>query len=288
MKALNWGADRYFRKTGNPRTVFSLLADSLKDLIRFRKGEEKNKFLKFFFNKKIKNKGLKINNSLKKLKNRKISKKEQKILQKAIKDSEEEIDMLEKLGKKEGEEGRLKETVEVDSEFIKTLEDSLGYAYWGESQIESDVWDVYKKLKNVEKYKRDFVRVIERAANQQDILENISLNLSEVDLKTSAEEIKLRKASFGEKTGKELFSKVLNREKFLLNIYEKLFSSTDKKLLKKIWKGETDGEYFKMMQELVNGKKENLKLLKKIEKDLFPEGLPTSGDLSVNPELFKL
>lgn len=263
MKALNLGADRYFQKTGDPDNQFSMLADALVKEIKNRWTEDRNKYLNTLLSHDLKKNTKVAKENLDSLKDLNLPSKADKYLEttsEAIKSGIELIEETEATKNKTSEE-------KVSDVILRSLNRFLGFAYWSESQLQSsNLLNLYRRM---EEYKDTLMEIAHKSAEHRSLLEEMGSNLEHVDLEKSVQENGVEELDLEAKTEDDIIADLKRREKFKLNVYKKLRSSTNSKTISKVWKGENPQDYFGALDRLIEGKKQNIKLFERIEKKRF-------------------
>jgi len=263
MKALNLGADRYFTKSEDPETLFSLLSNALVKEVREKRTRERNRFLNSLLSHDLKKRAETSNKHLKKLSKSDLTPEAEELVERAKESLMEGIELIEETQSEKRRESESK----VSNVIIRSLDKFLGYAYWSEFQMSSsNIMNLYQKIG---KYKDSLLELAQRSTEHQSLLEAIGTNLEGINFKEDVEPADMKELYTGSKTEEQIFDDLKEREEFKLDVYKKLQTSTDIEVIRDIWKGDDPGEYFEILDDLIKGKEENIDLLNRIKKQKF-------------------
>lgn len=262
-EALNLDADRYFQKSGSPSTQFSILAEAIIQVVEAHRAEQRNKFLDSLLSHDLRQKTEIIYKNLEDLNEADFPKKVEQKIETALNAAEDGMNLIEETRDAKQTKGEKK----VSNVVMKSMDRFLGYAYWSESQLErSNLWDIYRKI---DKYQDVIFEIAKGSAEHKSLLEEIGNNLKGIELEGSEGPESIGKFDFEDKNADQIFSELLEREKFKRDVYKKLLSSTTTELVRQIWQGDDPEEYFEILEKLVEGKNENIDMFKQIEKREF-------------------
>ncbi len=264
MEALNRGADQYIRKfDDDDEALLSTLAERLSGVVKDQYSNEKCNFLQSYYDYNIKDR---IN-----LAYHRLNSLNEDVSEKNKDDFEDSLDILEEAAEMIEEKMEFKEPdneEKVQDKFLDSLERSLGFSYYFESNLESNLWDIYKD-KGEEKQK--FIELAELSSESKELLEDLKEQLGGVDVEEASEKAKIRMSSYGIKSSKETFEKLWKQELVKFELYEELKSSTELGLLRSLWEGEDPDNFYEILEDLRKYCNDKIKIFEDMNEDLFSE-----------------
>jgi rubrerythrin len=139
----------------------------------------------------------------------------------------------------------------------------LGRVYWVESQLEnSSQWEAYRVAKTKE-YKDILFKISHDSHEHKRRLEKINSNLDGPDLQELSEKFKGMEYNFRLMKDEEIAREVMKNEALVLDLYKRIFASTNRDFLKEIWMGVEPEDYFKDLKWLIAQEEGHLHLLEK-------------------------
>ena len=265
-KALNKGADQYIQKfeEGN-ESLLSNLAERLSEIINDKHSSEKHDFLQSHFDRNIENR---INIAY-----RQLSSLEESIPKEDKDDFENSLNILEEV--KEMMEEKIEfrnqdDEDKVQNKFLETLERSIGFSYYSESNLESNLWDIYK---DKGEGKQKFMEIANITSESKELVEDLKEKLEGLDIEESSERAKIRMSSFGTNSSEEIFEKLWNQESIKLELYKELKSSTELELLNKLWAGENPDVFYSILGDLIKYIEKRIKIFEDINENLFSQNV---------------
>ena len=139
----------------------------------------------------------------------------------------------------------------------------LGKAYWLETQFENIMqWEAYMTVKK-DIYRNVLFQLSHDSEKHKEILKKFVTNLNDINTKKLKEQAGMMKKEFNfkGKWDEEILTELLKNEYLALDIYTKLYTYTDKDLIKKIWKGKDSELFFKQLKFLIKEEKKHINLL---------------------------
>jgi len=266
MEALNKGADQYVRKFDEDnKSLLSSLADRLSGIVSEQYSSEKCDFLQSYFDYDVKDRIELAFHQLNSL--------EEDISEERKHKFEDSLNLLEEAVAMVEEKMEFKEPEDEDKvqdKFLDSLERSLGFSYFSESNLESNLWDIYK---DIGKGKEKFIEMAEFSSKSNSLVEELKERLEGLDIEEASERAKIRMSSYGIKSSEETFKKLWKQELLKIQLYEKLKSSTDLELVKKLWKGEDPDEFYEDLEDLIRYGKKKIGIFENMNEDLFSENI---------------
>jgi rubrerythrin len=156
-----------------------------------------------------------------------------------------------------------------DTESVAVIKDLmelqllLGRVYWVETQLEnSSQWEAYRVAKTKE-YKDILFKISHDSQQHKKRLEMINSNLEGPDLQELSERFKGLEYDFRLMKDEEIAREVMKNEALVLDLYKRIFASTNREFLKDIWMGAEPEDYFEDLKWLISQEEGHLQLLEK-------------------------
>jgi hypothetical protein len=139
----------------------------------------------------------------------------------------------------------------------------FGKAYWLETQFENIMqWQAYMSVKN-DNYRNVLFQLSHDSSKHKGILTKLIKNLKDVTIKKLEDHAGMteKEFDFKGKWDEEILTELLKNEYIALDIYNKLYTYTDKEFIKKICKNSDNKLFFKQLEFLINEEKKHINLL---------------------------
>jgi hypothetical protein len=139
----------------------------------------------------------------------------------------------------------------------------LGRVYWVETQLEnSSQWEAYRVAKTQE-YKDILFKISHDSHEHKRRLEKINSNLEGPDLQELSARFNGLEYNFRLMKDEEIAREVMKNEALVLDLYKRIFASTNRDFLKDIWMGAEPEDYFRDLKWLILQEEGHLQLLEK-------------------------
>lgn len=160
-------------------------------------------------------------------------------------------------------------TMSKENDAISVIEDLmelqllLGRVYWVETQLENaSQWEAYRIAKT-EEYKDILFKISHDSHEHKKRLEKINSNLEGPDLEALSQQFSGKEYDFRSMKDEEIAREVMKNESLVLDLYKRIFESTDRDFIKDIWMGAEPEDYFRDLKWLIAQEEGHLKLLEK-------------------------
>lgn len=143
------------------------------------------------------------------------------------------------------------------------LKSFLARAYWIETIAEQTAqWYGYLKVKTDIAKETLFELTIDSDNHKTTILELIR-NIKGFDLAETLNELNLDKpqVDFNGKVDEEIFQTILENEHAAFDLFTKIYHNTDPQLIKEVWRGDDDEEFFNTFSWLMLQEKDHIELI---------------------------
>ncbi|KXA96886.1 hypothetical protein AKJ38_02405 [candidate division MSBL1 archaeon SCGC-AAA259I14] len=260
MEALNLGADRYLRKTGEePKMLFDSLVRTVVSEIERYHLKKREEYYQSMVGGDLKEKIKKVQNQLQQLMNLELPKQGKKLLKKAIETTESGIGLTDKIVVPE---------IEEPEETVKSFDREVLIIFLENVYLEASLeflklWAAYKKIG---KYRETIFKLMHNSAKHRTILEEVRSKIKGVGEMEPLREIRQTEFDFEDVGKDEIFQELADSNHYLTQIYEKLLYLADENVIKQTWKGDNPKEYFQNLKLILEEKKKQGKILERIEK----------------------
>jgi hypothetical protein len=139
----------------------------------------------------------------------------------------------------------------------------LAKAFWVESRLEhASQWSGYMQVQ--ESQAKDVLFQISNESEYHKArLKEINNKIKDFEVHETLNDLHLGEPEFNfeRKLDPEIFQKIMETERFALEIYTKIYEATDPDLIKNVWMEENPGEFFSTFSWLIEQEKEHIRLL---------------------------
>ncbi|MFP4005257.1 MAG: PAS domain S-box protein [Candidatus Hadarchaeia archaeon] len=227
------------------------------DITDRKRSEEAENFLKELMRGRIrKNLGL-VAKNLQRISELNISDKEERYLKNA---ADHLVDMKSIIDEQldEVEEAR---SMKEEDKVLNLMYRTFGFVHWSDSELEGDIMEVYKELGGD---KETLMEIEHLASKNRIIMEDIGSKLSDFSLEDYLSGFKVKSSVSGRRSGKNLFTNLIERESRSLKYLYSLRSALDPETVSKAWTSDDTSTFFSLFNELVENKKKNFSRLRMI------------------------